>query len=59
MRLRWRLVPVIEPLDFRRLNVYEHTPIDYYRYGEYPRDQNPVGGHPPRTEWQRIKEKNS
>ena len=43
------LVPVIEPLDPRRGNVYEHTPLDYYRYGEYPRFLRPVGAHQPRT----------
>lgn len=41
----WRLVPIIEPMDIRRCNVYEHTPLDYYRYGEYPRFIRPVGAH--------------
>lgn len=42
-------VPVIEPLDIRRCNVYEHTPLDYYKYGEYPRFIRPVDAHQPRT----------
>lgn len=45
---RWQLVPIIEPLDIRF--VWEHTPLDYYRYGEYPRFIRPVGAHQPRTE---------
>ena len=40
---------VIEPLDMR--TIWEHTPLDYYRYGEYPRFIRPVGAHQPRTEW--------
>ncbi len=46
---RWLRVPVIEPLDIA--HVFEHTPLDYYRYGEYPRFIRPVGAHQPRTEW--------
>lgn len=42
-------VPVIEPMEFRRGNVYEHTPLDYYKYGEYPRFIRPVDAHQPRT----------
>lgn len=41
------LVPIIEPLDIR--TAWEHTPLDYYRYGEYPRFQRPVGAHQPRV----------
>lgn len=41
------LVPVIEPLDIR--TCWEHTPLDYYRYGEYPRFLRPIGAHRPRT----------
>ena len=44
-----RLVEVIEPMDPRRGNVYEHTPLDYYRYGKYPRFIRPVDAHRPRT----------
>ena len=52
---KWIRVPVIEPLDFRRGNVFEHTPLDYYRYGEYPRFIRPPGAHPqPRTEWKWV-----
>lgn len=41
------LVPVVEPLTME--TVWEHTPLDYYRYGEYPRFIRPVGAHRPRT----------
>ncbi len=44
---RVEFVPVIEPLDIR--TVWEHTPLDYYRYGEYPRFLRPVGAHQPRV----------
>lgn len=43
------LVEVIEEMDIRCGTVYEHTPLDYYRYGEYPRFLRPVGVHQPRT----------
>lgn len=48
-----KLIPVIEPMDPRRCNVYEHTPLDYYRYGEYPRFIRPIGAHRPlvKTVW--------
>lgn len=59
MNGRWMLVPVIEPMDPRRCNVFEHTPLSYYRYGEYPRDLNPVGGHPPRSDWKFVGAKTS
>lgn len=49
MRYTPRLVAVIEELDLRRGNVYEHTPLDYYRYGEYPRFIRPVDAHQPRV----------
>lgn len=42
-------VPVIERMDYRRYNVYEHTPLDYYKYGEYPIFLRPVGAQQPRT----------
>jgi len=47
---RWILVPVIEPMEYRRATVFEHTPLDYYRCGEYPRFLRPVGAQQPRTE---------
>ena len=43
------LVPVIEPMDHRRCNIYEHTPLDYFKYGEYPRFIRPVDAQQPRT----------
>lgn len=39
------LIPIIEPMDPRRGNVYEHTPLDYYKHGEYPRFIRPVDAH--------------
>ena len=45
-------VPIIEPL--RIAHCWEHTPLDYYRYGEYPRFLRPVGAHEPRSKWQII-----
>ncbi len=41
-------VAIIEPLNIH--NIYEHTPLDYYKYGEYPRFIRPVGAHQPRYE---------
>jgi len=49
MPRQWFLSPVIEPLDIR--TIFEHTPLDYYRYGQYPRFIRPIGAHQPRTEW--------
>jgi len=49
---QWMRVPVVEPLS--AVNVWEHTPLDYYRYGEYPRFVRPIGAHQPKTEWQRA-----
>ena len=49
---KWIRVPVIEPMRLEHL--FEHTPVDYYRYGQYPCWTNPPGRHPfyePRTEW--------
>jgi len=58
---RWRkvLVPIVEPLDFRRCNVFEHTPYDYYRYGEYPRFLRPVGASRPRTKEMWVQEEST
>ena len=52
--LVWKLVPIIEPMDYRRCNVYEHTPADIAKYGEYPRYINPPGWNQPKTEWKLI-----
>jgi hypothetical protein len=38
------------------VTVWEHTPLDYYRYGEYPRFLRPVGAHQPRTEWRLVEQ---
>ena len=51
-RWTWIRVPVIEPL--RIANCWEHTPLDYYRYGEYPRFLRPVDAHQPRWRWMRV-----
>lgn len=40
-------VPVIIPMHPHNMNVYEHPPLSYYRYGEYPRDISPLGAHLP------------
>ena len=36
-------------MDHRRCNVYEHTPLDYFKYGEYPRFIRPVDAQQPRA----------
>ncbi len=41
-------VPIIEPVTLH--NLYEHTPLDIYKYGEHPRFIRPVGAHQPRYE---------
>ena len=41
-------VPTIEPLTPH--NLHEHTPLDFYKYGEYPRFIRPVGVHEPKYE---------
>lgn len=46
-------VPIIESMDPRRGNIWEHTPLDFWR-GEYPRFQRPVGSHRPRTKTIRV-----
>ena len=38
---RLEFVPVFEPLNIH--NFFEHTPLDYYRYGEYPRYLSAIG----------------
>lgn len=50
--MKWVRAPIIEPLDPRTM--WEHTPLDYYRYGEYPRFIRPVGAHQPRWEWKCV-----
>lgn len=47
-RLVWRLVPIPDR------PMHEHTPLDYARYGEYPRFINPPGWMQPKTEWKLI-----
>ena len=46
------LVPIIEPMHIA--HCWEHTPLDYYRYGEYPRFLRPVGAHEPHSKRQII-----
>ncbi len=43
----WIRVPDIEPLDIR--TCWEHMPLDYHRYGEYPRFLS--SPHSPRLPW--------
>jgi len=45
--------PVIEPLTMH--NIWEHTPLDYYKYGEYSRFIRPVGAHQPRYEIVKVR----
>jgi len=50
----YRRVPIVKPIN--PIDVWEHTPLDIYRHGEYPRFLRPVG---PRlgdheTKWQRV-----
>jgi len=45
LRFVWRLAPIIDPVGPH--NLFEHTPLDYYRYGEYPRFIRPIGAHQP------------
>lgn len=51
-RYVWKLVPVIVPM---RPGDFEHTPLDYYRYGEYPRFLRPIGAQQPRSEWRKVR----
>lgn len=52
------LVPVIEPLDLRRRNVYEHPPLDPYK-SEYPRYLREPGASSPRTEIRWVRQDQS
>ena len=49
---KWIRVPVKEKLEVA--HCWEHTPLDYYRYGEYPRFVRPVGAHKPMIEWKLV-----
>jgi hypothetical protein len=49
-----KLIPVIEPLNIH--NLFEHTPLDYYRYGEYPRFIRPIfDRNITKTVWVKLK----
>jgi hypothetical protein len=55
---RWMLIPVKEVFDIRwPVTVFEHTPVDYFKYGEYPRWLNQPGTWQPRTEWKLVEVK--
>lgn len=46
------MIPIKLPI-YEKLNMqtcWEHTPLSYYKYGEYPRFLRPVGAHQPRSE---------
>ena len=45
-------IPIIEPLDY--LNVWEHTPVDFFKYGQYPRFIRPI--RPPYIKYEIMKE---
>lgn len=45
----WIRVPIREPLTIHSL--FEHTPLDYYRYGAYPRFIRRVGAHHRQDSW--------
>lgn len=53
MRFRWIRVPV--PMQLTPSTVHEHTPLDPYRYGEYPRFIRPVRDET-RWEWRKLYE---
>jgi len=44
------LVPIREEMNHRKDTVFEHTPLDYYRCGKYPRFTRPVGAQRPQAE---------
>ena len=46
-------VPIVEEMDYRRLNVYEHPSV--YPHKEYPRYVRPVGANQPRTKTVYVK----
>lgn len=50
-------VPTLYPVrEQMRPGDWEHTPLDYYRYGEYPRFLRPVGAHRPQVTTRKPKE---
>ena len=46
-------VPIIEPLNI--IDIFEHTPADYYKYGQYPRFIRPI--RPPYIKYEICKER--
>ena len=46
-------VPIIEPIT--PPDLYEHTPLDWDKYGEYPRFIRPV--RPPNVRYEIMKER--
>lgn len=51
MNVEWIRVPIMKELTLQ--NVWEHTPLDYYRYSEYPRFIRPIGHERPQWKWER------
>lgn len=49
---RWMLVPIATPLD--PITVQEHTPVDYYGRGLYPRYINGIRPPYAHAEWRRV-----
>lgn len=56
MKFRWIRQPIQEKLNM--FNMWEHTPLDYYRYGEYPRFLRSVRNDP-QWEWVKLYEDGS
>ena len=54
MKFKWQLRPV--PTKLNITTMWEHTPLDYYKYGEYPRFINPVRPAGLETEWVKVYE---
>lgn len=46
---KWIRIPLLKKLTMQ--NVWEHPPLDYYRYGEYPRFIRPIVWEEPQYEW--------
>ena len=46
-------VPIYEPLN--HIDIYEHTPANFYKYGQYPRFINPI--RPPYIKYEICKER--
>ena len=46
-------VPIFEPIT--RFNIYEHTPADFYKYGQYTRFIRPI--RPPYIKYEICKER--